>query len=50
MLDAVLRMNHISIFDFSRRRRLGREFVSPYIGEAESEKAFGGKLFGQSRL
>jgi hypothetical protein len=28
----------------------GEKFVSPYIGEIESEKVFGGKLLGQRRL
>jgi hypothetical protein len=33
-----------------RSAALGRKFVSPYIGEAGSEKAFGGKSLGQRRL
>jgi hypothetical protein len=28
----------------------GEKFVSPYVGEAGGEKAFGGKLLGQTRL
>jgi hypothetical protein len=40
-------------FDFwfsAGGRRGEKKFVSPYMGKIESEKVFGGKLFGQSEL